>query len=137
MKTNEIFILCGGILSFVMVIFHCSFYKLFSWNDEFKNIRLANHRIFFTIHIALILLILTFAIISFIYFQELANCKGLACGLTVCYSVFWLWRAIWQIVYFKIPKNVTKVPPMHYITTIIFTVLFILYAMPVFSKLIN
>lgn len=137
MKTSELFILIGGTLSLLIVVFHCFFYRLFSWKAEFRRIQLINYRIFFTIHLALILLFVIFCLLSFLYFRELAACNGIAFGLVIGYAVFWLWRTIWQIVYFKQPKGTRKRPGLHYGLIMVFGLLFVFYAFPVLIKLIN
>jgi hypothetical protein len=125
-----------------MAVFHTRFYKLFQWKEEFAKITPRNQRIFYTIHIALLLLFLVFALLSFIYTDELSKAEGLALGITSGYSLFWLWRAIWQIVYFR-PSTSTTADPrirkslfLHHLLTIIFLLLFIAYLIPVISKII-
>ncbi len=137
MKTSELFILAGGVLTLFMVIFHCLFYKMFDWRSEFEKIKLINHRIFISIHVALILSFTAAASLSFLYYREMADCNGIACGLVVSCAVFWLWRTMWQIFYFKIPKDVKKTPVLHYLLIVIFALLFISYTIPVIIKLTN
>jgi len=131
-------IIVGGILSLLMVIFHSRFYRLFDWGKEFKNITLRNQRIFYTIHIALMLLFLAFAVLSFIYVDELSQATGLALGVTGVYSVFWLWRAVWQIFYFRLPKKsgVRNMPFLHYVLIAIFILLFIVYLVPIIARVL-
>ena len=133
MIISKICIVSGGILSFLMVIFHIRFYKLFDWGKEFKSISLKNQRIFYTIHIALLLLFLAFSVLSFTYVNELSQATGLALGITCAYSLFWLWRTIWQIIYFRPPKDsdVQKMPPLHYVMITMFALLFIVYLVPI------
>ena len=137
MEASELFILIGGLLSFLMVIFHCYFYRLFQWKQEFDKIQLLNHLIFFTIHFALILFFIAFTLLSFVYLKEMASCNGLAFGLVLCYSLFWLWRTIWQVYYFKIDKSVRKKPLMHYLLIAIFGLLFISYTFPLIIHVIG
>jgi cytochrome b561 len=135
MTTSEVFIVSGGALSFLMVIFHLFFFRLFHWKDEFDKLQTANRRIFMTIHIALILLFVIFAFLSFSYYRVMAGCEGMAFGLVICYALFWLWRVLWQIFYFRIPPSVKKTPVMHIVTIIAFGLLFVCYAIPVMVKL--
>lgn len=128
MNISEFSILCGGILTVAMVIFHTRFYVMFGWKSEFEKVQLKNHYIFYTIHLALILLFVIFGIVSLVYFKELAACTGLAFGLDLLYALFWLWRAIWQIVYFKGKTTI------HYLIILITTLLFIFYILPVIMK---
>lgn len=132
MSTNELFVFIGGILSFAMVVFHMFFYKLFGWQEEFEKVQPRNKRIFYTIHIALILLFLLFAIISFVFTKELATCKGLALGIMLGYSIFWLWRTIWQIIFFKTTKeSPVQMRRLHYLLIVVFALLFIFYFLPI------
>jgi hypothetical protein len=129
MSISEFSIIFGGLLSLVMVVFHMRFYILFGWKSEFEKVQRISHNIFYTIHIALLLFFVIFSIISFVYLKELASCTGLAFGVTLCYALFWLWRTLWQIFYFKAKST------LHYILILVFSLLFISYALPVIMKL--
>lgn len=126
---NLIAIYIGGTLTIMMAIFHSRFYKLFKWKSEYEKIGLPNNKIFYTIHIALILIFLMIGFISIFYAKELSRCDGLSFGFCISFSLFWLWRSIWQIVYFK-----GKI--LHIILIITFSLLFLSYLIPVIIKLI-
>jgi cytochrome b561 len=137
---SQISVIIGGIFSLLMVIFHTQFYKLFNWKEDFGKISTRNQRIFYTIHIALYLFFIIFAILSFAYINELSQCSGLAFGIMVGYSLFWLWRTVWQIIYFKPPKTrkdkeARKLLFFHYLLIVIFLILFLAYGIPVVIKL--
>lgn len=129
MNISEFSILCGGVLSALMVSFHLRFYKLFGWAEDFEKIHPKNRKILYTIHIALILFFIIFSFLSFIYYKELASASGPAFGITLLYALLWLWRTIWQIVYFKYPAG-TKKPTLHYIVILFCSLLFIAYSLP-------
>jgi len=137
MTISELSVILGGILSLLMVIFHIRFHKLFNWQSDFEKISSRNQKIFYTIHIALLLLFLIFSIISFVYVDELSQCDGLAFGILLLYSLFWLWRIIWQIIYFKPrkSKNVKSSLTWHYFLILWFMLLFVLYFIPVTLKI--
>lgn len=132
MPLAKICIVLGGVLSFLMACFHTRFYRMFRWDSDFEKVTLLNHKVLYSIHIALLLLFFLFSILSFTYLDELANPKGLAFGITITYSAFWLWRLIWQIIYFRPqrPKTGQKRPLLHYILLLIFALLFIDYLIP-------
>jgi len=130
MKISLISIFTGGVLSFLMAVFHTQFFKIFNWKIAFDKISTGNKKVFYTIHIALLLIFLGFSFISFFYANELSSCKGLALGVNIIISLFWLWRTIWQLVYFKPDKN-NKFVLMHYILIGIFFLLFISYSIPI------
>lgn len=125
MNISEFSILAGGILSLFMTIFHSRLYKMFEWKSEFEKIQVRNKRVLYSIHVALTLFFLGFALISLFYFREMAGCKSISLGITLFYSLFWLWRTVWQVYYFKAKTT------LHYIMILIFSLLFISYTLPV------
>lgn len=132
MPLAKVCIVLGGALSFLMACFHTRFHRMFHWDKDFEKMSLLNRKILFSIHIALLLLFFLFSFLSFAYLDELADPKGLAFGITITYSAFWLWRLIWQITYFK-PKKAkpgNKRPLLHYILLFVFALLFIDYLVP-------
>jgi hypothetical protein len=103
MTLSKIAIIFGGLLSFLLFLFHTKIYQLFGWQDQFTKVGIINGKIIYTINLALALLFLFFSIISFAYYNELATCEGLAFGVCLGLTLFWLWRLVWQFVYFPVP----------------------------------
>lgn len=136
MNLSELSILMGGLLTLLMIIFHVRFYTLFGWKRDFEKIRELNQKIFYTIHLALILFFVLIAFISILFMGELSRCTGLACGINVGLGLFWLWRTLWQIFYFRPPKNASskKTEKMHYALIFIFGMLSVFYFIPVLIK---
>jgi len=126
-------IIIGGLLSFALAIYHCSFYNIFKWNDEFQKISVLNARIFVTLHIALIAVFMFFSFLSFIYTEELSQCNGLAGVITGFYAFVWLFRTIWQATYLRVLES--EKPLSHYVLMIWFLALFVAYSIPVVVKL--
>ena len=138
MPLSKICIITGGILSLSMVFFHSQFYKLFDWKKDFEKVTTINQKIFYTIHLALLILFAVFSSISFIFANELSRCSGLSCGIILGYSLFWLWRTIWQIIYFRPPK-ISKggsLKILHYMLVIVFAMLFAAYLIPFILSII-
>jgi hypothetical protein len=119
----------GGVLSLLMAFFHTRFYKMFNWKTDFENLSLPNSRILYTIHIALLLIFVVIGVISIIYANELSQSAGLSVGLNCLLSIFWLWRFIWQLVYFKVEKG-QKLPFISVLLSVIFILLFASYFIP-------
>ena len=113
MSISLISIYIGGSFSLLMAVFHTQFFKMFKWKIDYKKVSETNKKIFYTIHIALFLFFFGFSYISFVYTFELSNSIGIAFGINFIYSLFWLWRTIWQIIYFKPDKN-SKFLLMHF-----------------------
>lgn len=126
MNISKIALICGGILSLIMFFFHLSFYRSFNWQNEFLKINTLNSKIIYSVHWALILCFLFFAILSLVYFEEMAKCEGLAFGLVLGLFLFWLWRLIWQITYFGMPQTF-----LGYFLVVIFSLLCVTYSIPI------
>jgi hypothetical protein len=130
METSLISIYIGGIVTLFLAIFHTRFYKSFRWKTEYEHITLLNRRIFYTIHVALFLIFFLFACISFAYARELSKSDGLALGINIAFSAFWLWRTVWQLYYFQ-PSQGKRPAPIWYVMAISFFVLSVAYLIPV------
>jgi hypothetical protein len=114
----------GGVLTFFMGILHTQYSRMFKWEEDFKKISMVNKKIFYTIHLALILLFFVLVFLSLFYALELSKSLGIAFGINLMISLFWLWRLVWQIIYFK-GKT------MHYLFMAFFFMLFIAYLIPI------
>jgi hypothetical protein len=123
----------GGTLTLVMAIFHTRFYRMFNWKTDFDKVTVLNARIIYTVHLALLLLFFMLGTISIVNARELAQSIGLALGLNLLFSAFWLWRLIWQFVYFKREKR-QKVPIIGIILILVFALLFSAYLIPVIYR---
>ncbi len=100
MRLAEIGIVTGGALTLAVSIGHTFFYRLFRWGEDFGRIGARNRMVLYSIHVALYLLLLPFALVSIAYPAELARPGGLGGTLTLSIAAFWVWRLVWQIVYF-------------------------------------
>jgi len=131
MTPAEISIYVGGALTALMAVFHTRFYAIFGWKEEFSKIHLRNRRILTSVHVALILLFVALAALSFRYSEELARAQGLALGIDVALALFWLWRTIWQMAYFDYPVEYhAHTPAIHYVLVVVFAALAASYAVP-------
>ncbi len=123
----------GGALTLLIAVLHTRYYKLFNWNTDFEKITIINARIFYTIHLALLLLFFMLGIISIINANELSQSIGLSFGLNLLFSIFWLWRLIWQFAYFK-RRKWQKISPIEIFLIIVFALLFVTYLIPVIYR---
>ena len=126
----------GGALTLLTAICHTKFYKIFQWQKEFDNVSQTNVRILYTIHLALLLLFFILGALSLVYARELSASIGLSGGLNVLLSMFWLWRLVWQLVYFKRAKG-KKIPPIGLFFLTVFLLSSIAYLIPVLIRILN
>ncbi len=107
MSLNGIFIFIAGLFSFGLGVFHIPpVWRLFfpGWSKEIAGLSLLHRNLINTILLALALMLFLFAFISIGYTEELARAEGLAGGITAALAAFWLWRALWQLIYFPPSK---------------------------------
>ena len=128
----------GGVLTLLMAVFHTRFYRLFHWKADFEKITIVNARIIYTVHLALLFLffIIVVKILPSPMPKELSQSFGLAAGLNLLFSIFWLWRLIWQLAYFRSAKG-QKASPIGILLIIVFALLFVSYLIPLSYRFIQ
>jgi len=124
----------GGVLTVLLALFHARFYRMFNWGADLKKIGLLNRRVLYTIHLALLLVFFMVGALSLMYAGELGASTGLAFGLNLLFSLFWVWRLVWQLYYFK-GKRGQKVPPVSVLMVVWFALLAVAYLFPVLYRL--
>lgn len=130
MIISRIAMIIGTSFTGLMILFHISFPKRFSWKKDLEEVSALNKKILFSIHLALILVFVIFFCISLFHFEDLVNPQGLATSYLILISLFWFWRTIWQIIYFWPPKS-KRFPLMHIILTSLFLILSLSHIVPV------
>lgn len=131
---EEAAIKIGGVLSAMVGIGHCFFYRLFGWKQEFEKTTLLTSQVLYTIHIFVIPILFFFAYVSLAHTEELAGASPLGTATTAFFSAFWLIRGLWQIFYFKLSRlaDFKRFFPLHYLLVGNFFLLCALYAIPLF-----
>ena len=122
----------GGILTLVIALYHTQLPKKLNWSEEFKNIKIYNYRILYTIHLALTILFFIIGIISLFFARELSESTGLAFGFNLLYSCFWIWRLTWQLTYLKKGKD-QQTTQINIAKTIVPFLISVSYLIPVIS----
>ena len=130
MILSNLSLIVGSCLTIAMVIFHFFFPKIFKWEKDFQRITGTNKRVYFTINVALYLLFIVIAMITLLHINELVQCTRIGFTFLLLISLFWLWRTIWQIIYFK-PEKGSKLIIMHIILILIFLLLSLSYIAPI------
>jgi len=132
MQTGQIFIITGGILHLLMGFFHTRFYSLFGWKNVFVKMERSQQRILYTIHLALLLLFFIMGLLSIACSGPLSMPTHTSRLVLTGLTLFWMWRAVWQIIYFRVPgsKRFHHLRKMHYTLTCFFFMLGISYLVP-------
>jgi uncharacterized membrane protein len=135
---EQLAIKVGGVLSILLGIGHCFFYRAFRWEKALQNIGSINGKILYTIHIFLIPLFFLFGYLSWMHPAELAGGSSIGITLTWFYAIFWLLRAAWQIAYFKpsISGGINRILFLHYFLFFYFFLLCFAYSIPIYKYLL-
>ena len=105
MTASEIAVTIGGSLTLLMGVFHTTFPKRFSWAVDFAKVSQTNARVHYTIHLALLILFLLLGTLTILFRAEMASGQGLGAALTLAMGLFWGWRAVWRLLYFRPPSG--------------------------------
>ena len=124
----------AGGLTLLLAAFHSRFYSFFGWRADFEKVGGLSARIFYTIHLALLLLLLLLGLLTVGYARQLGEATGLALGIDVLLCAFWGWRLVWQLLYF--PRQPGRpIPPISIVLNAVFLLLVVAYAAPVARRL--
>jgi len=97
----ELLIKAGGIYCLLLVMFHLLFWKLFNWSKELPRLSPLNQAIMQVLNLSLTLVFVIFAYIS-LFHTEALLVSALGRALLGLMALFWLFRGIQQIVFFKL-----------------------------------
>jgi len=121
---NEKLIIAGGLYNIALIIFHILFWRIFKWPESLGSLNSINKATIQVLNISITFIFFTFSYISLAHTQDLLN-TDLGNTLLVLMSCLWLFRAIQQVIFYK----------LNHITSVGLTFFFLLgsslYAIPV------
>lgn len=123
----EILLKIGGIYNLAFAVFHCLFWKIFKWDSELRQLNFLNRAIMQVLNLCLIFCFLIFFYISVFHTSDLLT-TGLGKSILICISIFWLFRAVEQILFFKLKDLVSA------FFLIFFICGAVIYLIPLFSN---
>ena len=103
----EIFIKAGGYYNTGLIIFHLLFWRIFNWKQDLAQVSFLNSAVMQVLNISLIFAFVIFSYISLAHTNELLT-SPLGHSLLVLMALFWLARAIQQIIFFKLHNWVSR-----------------------------
>lgn len=116
----------GGVYNIAFAIFHIFFWKIFNWNRDLKKLEKINKAIMQVLNLCLTFCFIVFSYLSFFHSAELLT-TSLGTVVLSAISIFWLLRAIEQMVFFK-RKNLVSI-----VFFIVFLGGFVIYGIPLFA----
>jgi hypothetical protein len=97
----ETLIKAGAYYTMGLILFHLSFWRIFNWDHDLQQVSFLNRAIMQVLNISLMFAFVIFSYISLAHTQELLS-TPLGHTLLALITLFWLARAIQQIVFFKL-----------------------------------
>lgn len=97
----ETFIIAGGFYAIGLIMFHLLFWRIFDWEQDLKRISFLNRATMQVLNISLTLSFIIFSYISLVHATELLT-SSLGHSLLMLIALFWLARAIQQIVFYRL-----------------------------------
>jgi hypothetical protein len=121
---KETMIIIGGCYNLAFAVFHMFFWRIFRWEVTLASLNSVNRAIMQVLNLHLTFVFLVMAYVSVSYANELIG-TGLGKVLLLASSLFWFFRVINQIIFFKL-KNTMSI-----VFTVIFLLGGVLYLIPI------
>ena len=119
----DVWIFIGGTYCMAFVIFHLLFWKIFKWREDLASLSFINQAVMQVLNISLTIAFFIFGYISLFHASELQT-TSLGRSLLLLISIFWLLRAIQQIMFFGMKNKISI------LFFIIFVAGFVIYLVP-------
>ena len=97
----ETFIIAGGFYTIGLIVFHLLFWRIFDWEQDLKRISILNRATMQVLNISLTFCFIIFSYISLVHATGLLT-SSLGHSLLMLIALFWLARAIQQIVFYRL-----------------------------------
>lgn len=101
--TPDISIKLGALFNIAFVVFHAFFWRIFDWKRDLRNLSFLNRQIMQVLNLCLMFAFLIFAHVSLLHTAEMTG-TALGRSLLLLIAVFWLLRAVWQVVFFRLDR---------------------------------
>lgn len=102
-QMQSAFIKSGGVFNAVAAVFHLAFPRLFNWQEDLRTLTFENRGIVRMLNQCLSLVLIVFAYVSLLHTEDLLS-FGLGLSLMAAIALFWLARALQQVVIFRLRR---------------------------------
>ena len=106
--TMHALIKAGAIYNLALVVFHLLFWKLFNWADDLRSLSVLNRATMQVMNLSLVVVFLMFAYLSLVHTDQLYS-TTLGRALLLSIAVFFMLRAILQVVFFRLQHWISYV----------------------------
>lgn len=130
------FLYVAGTGTLAVGLLHISYPWLFKWTRDFPRLPRLQVKLLYTLHVALLMVIIALGLITIVYADELLE-PGLGRALLVFMTALWAWRLVWQFTYYSFTaeeKARPKIVRMHWAFSAAFVVILASYAWPLASS---
>jgi len=100
---SETAVMIGSLFNLGFAVFHIFFWKLFHWRKDLASLTVINRGVMQILNLCLTFAFLIFAYISAFHTAEMTS-TALGRALLALIAVFWLLRAIEQIIFFGLAR---------------------------------
>ncbi len=107
MLAPKLILSIGGVYNLGFVVFHLLFWKIFRWKEDLASLTHVNRSIMQILNLRLIYVFLGMAYVLFRFQSELIGTK-LGQTLLIAFSIFWLMRAVEQVIFFGLENKVSN-----------------------------
>ena len=122
---SKALLIAGGILNALFAVNHLAMPSLGQWQSTLSTISAFDQAVVYTLNLAVAVNLLVFASVSVFYRHDLLT-TNLGKALCISIALFWLVRAVAQILYFRIGVDGS------WVGVLIFGAIGFLYLIPLF-----
>lgn len=100
---SETLIRIGGAYCLALVVFHLLFWRLFDWRRDLRSLTYVNRAVMQILNLCLTFTFVIFGVVSLWHTEEMIG-TGLGRTLLALIALFWLLRAVEQVVFFGLRR---------------------------------
>ena len=120
---SKALLIAGGILNALFAVNHLAMPSLGQWQSTLSTISAFDQAVVYTLNLAVAFTLLVFAFVSVFYRRDLLT-TNLGKALSISIALFWLVRAVAEILYFRVAANGS------WVGVLIFGAIGLLYLIP-------
>ena len=107
MLEPKLILTIGGVYNLGFVVFHILFWKIFRWKEDLASLTQVNRSVMQILNLRLTYVFLVMTYVLFGCQSELIGTK-LGQTLLIAFSIFWLMRAVEQVIFFGLKHKVSN-----------------------------